>query len=199
MFNLTKGSDVHMGYWDTGGRKTITVPASGRACNQTIPDEDNGMEIDDPNARFAPLKLTSPSQTRNRIRLRWKRVSGASKYVLYGNRCNTKTRRYKKIKLAEISGLSCLVRQIGGKNKNYRKVLVNKSRVKLKKGKTFKIRARAVGTRVKRHKKIRCESSNPSIATVTKKGRIKALTKGKCTIYVYAQNGKYKAVKVTVR
>ena len=48
--------------------------------------------------------------------------------------------------------------------------------------------------------KFRFESSDPKVATVTKKGKVKGIKKGKsCYIYIYAQNGVYKQVKVTVK
>ena len=54
-------------------------------------------------------------------------------------------------------------------------------------------------TAVKKHAPLRYESSNPKIAKVTAKGKIKALKKGKCYIYAYAQNGTFAKVKVTVK
>lgn len=45
---------------------------------------------------------------------------------------------------------------------------------------------------------IRYESSNKEIASVNKKGKILAKTKGTCYLYAYAQNGVYKRIKVTV-
>ena len=51
----------------------------------------------------------------------------------------------------------------------------------------------------KHAKELRFASSNKKVATVTEKGVIKAVGKGKCTIYVYAKNGYAKKVKVTVR
>ena len=50
-----------------------------------------------------------------------------------------------------------------------------------------------------KNKKLTYVSSNKKVATVDKKGKIKAKKKGKCTIYVYAKNGKRAAVKVTVK
>ena len=47
--------------------------------------------------------------------------------------------------------------------------------------------------------KFRYESTNTKVATVTKKGVVKAKKKGTAYIYVYAQNGVYKKVKVTVK
>lgn len=45
---------------------------------------------------------------------------------------------------------------------------------------------------------LRYESTNTEIATVNSKGKITAKDKGSCYVYVYAQNGVYKRIKVTV-
>ena len=89
----------------------------------------------------------------------------------------------------------------GGKYGVAKAVKLNKSKVKIKNGKTFKIKASEIkkDKKIKRHRAICYESSNTKIATVNSKGKIKAKKKGKCTIYVYAQNGVYKTVKVTVK
>lgn len=93
----------------------------------------------------------------------------------------------------------------GGKPGNYKKVKTKKKAktIKLKKGKTCKLGAKAVPAsqkhKVKKYRGIRYESSNPDIASVTKKGVIKAKKKGTCYVYVYAQNGVYVRVKVIVR
>ena len=90
---------------------------------------------------------------------------------------------------------------LGGKYGVAKAVKLNKSKVKIKKGKTFKIKASEIkkDKKIKKHRAICYESSNTKIATVNSKGKIKAKKKGKCTIYVYAQNGVYKSVKVTVK
>lgn len=90
---------------------------------------------------------------------------------------------------------------LGGKYGVAKAVKLNKSNVKIKKGKTFKIKASEIkkDKKIKRHRAICYESSNTKIATVNSKGKIKAKKKGKCTIYVYAQNGVYKTVKVTIK
>ena len=89
----------------------------------------------------------------------------------------------------------------GGKYGVAKSVKLNKSKATIKKGKTFKIKASEIkkDKKIKRHRAICYESSNTKIATVDSKGKIKAKKKGKCTIYVYAQNGVYKTVKVTVK
>ena len=43
------------------------------------------------------------------------------------------------------------------------------------------------------------ESTNTKVATVTKGGKIQPKSKGSCSIYVYAQNGVYKKIKLTVK
>ena len=52
---------------------------------------------------------------------------------------------------------------------------------------------------MKKHRKLSYETSNPAVAKVLKNGKIKAVGKGSCNVYVYAQNGVYKKVKVTVK
>ena len=90
-----------------------------------------------------------------------------------------------------------------GKYVNAKGVKLNKTKASIKKGKTFRIKAKVVlGSKkgkFKQHRKICYESSNAAVATVTKKGVIKGKKKGTCSIYVYAQNGVYKTIKVTVK
>lgn len=89
----------------------------------------------------------------------------------------------------------------GGTYGNAKSVKVNKKKVTLKTGKTFTIKASEVkkDKKLKKHRKIAYESSNKKVATVTSKGKVKAVGKGTCYIYAYAQNGVYTKVKVTVK
>lgn len=77
----------------------------------------------------------------------------------------------------------------------------NVTEVTLKKGKTAQITAVEVkkDKKIKHHRKLCYESSNTKVAIVTSNGRIKATGKGSCTVWVYAQNGVYKAITVTVK
>ncbi len=96
----------------------------------------------------------------------------------------------------------------GGTKKytNAKSVTVKKAKVSLKAGKTYKIKA-AVKKLKKNSKlipsgfapKLRYLSSNNKIASVNRKGKIKAKAKGTCRIYVYAANGVWKTVRVTVK
>ena len=89
----------------------------------------------------------------------------------------------------------------GGKYGNAASVKVNKTAVSLAVGKTFTMKAEQIvkDLPIKKHAAIKYESSNSRVASVTSKGVIKAKKKGSCYIYVYAQNGMYKRVKVTVK
>ena len=83
---------------------------------------------------------------------------------------------------------------------NATSVSVKKKTVRLKKGKTFKLGAsfKKTGT-VKQHRKLSYETTKPKVAKVNKKGKIKAVGKGTCKVYAYAQNGVMKVIKVTVK
>ena len=95
------------------------------------------------------------------------------------------------------------VATIGGKVGNYKKVKLNKKIVKLKCGKVFKIKAEQVPEKkklkVKRHRDLCFESSNPAIAAVSASGRVKAKEKGRCVIYVYSQSGTFNKMTVRVK
>ena len=53
--------------------------------------------------------------------------------------------------------------------------------------------------KIKNHRKIAFESVKENVASVSKKGIIKAKKKGKTTVWVYAQNGICTKVKVVVK
>ena len=92
----------------------------------------------------------------------------------------------------------------GGKVTNYKSIKLNASSKALKKGKTFKVKVTSKTKQVKKasvknHRSFKYESSNTKIATVSSKGKIKAKKKGTCYVYVYAQNGVYKRIKIKVK
>ena len=77
----------------------------------------------------------------------------------------------------------------------------NVSKITLKKGKTAQITAKEIkkDKKIRHHRKLCYESCNTAVATVTPEGLIQAVGKGTCTIWVYAQNGVYAALTVTVK
>lgn len=104
----------------------------------------------------------------------------------------------KRVVLARSKAVHSVTR--GGKYDNAKYIRVNKNAVTLKKGKTFVLKAKQVtfGKPIKAHERIRYESTNRRVATVNSKGVIEAKSKGTCYIFVFAQNGISKKVKVTV-
>ena len=94
----------------------------------------------------------------------------------------------------------------GGKVGNYKAVKltnVKKNKVSVKKGKTFKIKAKSIvqskKLKVKKHRTLRYESTNSKVAKVDKNGKITAKKKGTCFVYVYDQSGNFAKIKVTVK
>ena len=77
----------------------------------------------------------------------------------------------------------------------------NVSKITLKKEKTAQITAKEIkkDKKIRHHRNLCYESSNTAVATVTPEGLIQAVGKGTCTIWVYAQNGVYAALTVTVK
>lgn len=176
-------------------------------------------------SKFTPLCLKAKSG-KKKITLSWKKVKEADSYVVFGSKCGTnmekiatvKDNKYvaKKLKkgkyykyivvavkgknvLAISKSAHCVTK--GGKYGNPTKLIIKKSKLTIKKGKSKKVKTKLkVSKKTKWHiSKYRYESSNSKVATVNKKGKIKAKSKGKCSIYVYAQNGIYKRIKVTVK
>jgi hypothetical protein len=90
----------------------------------------------------------------------------------------------------------------GGNYTNVKKLTVSKKTLKLKAKKSTKIKVKI--TKDDKNKKLKSKkltyvSSNPNVAKVNSKGKITAKKKGKCTIYVYANNGISASTKVTVK
>lgn len=78
-----------------------------------------------------------------------------------------------------------------------KKVVVNKKRIVLKKGKKVKLKAKLKPANAT--EKVTFKSSNKKVAKVTKNGVVKAVKKGKCKITVKTASGKKAVVKVTVK
>jgi hypothetical protein len=97
----------------------------------------------------------------------------------------------------------------GGGTKKYtnaKAVKLKKTRITLKKGRTFKIKAKVVKLKKKKKlmpkihaPKLRYMTSNSKVAAVSDSGRITAKGKGTCIVYAYAHNGVSGKIKATVR
>ena len=178
---------------------------------------------------FGKLCVKVKKSKKKAISLTWKKIQVAKTYVIYGAKCGTsykkiatvhrKTFTNKKLKKGtyykymvvalnekgKVVAISKLIHvaTTGGKVGNCKKLKVNKSKVKLKQGRKFKLKVKQIAkskkVKLKKHRKTAFESDNQDVAVVSKKGVITAKKKGKCSVYVYAQNGVYKRVKVTVK
>ena len=178
---------------------------------------------------FGKLCVKVKKSKKKAISLTWKKIQVAKTYVIYGAKCGTsykkiatvhrKTFTNKKLKKGtyykymvvalnekgEVVAISKLIHVAtkGGKVGNCKKLKVNKSKVNLKQGRKFKLKVKQIAkskkVKLKKHRKTAFESDNQDVAVVSKKGVITAKKKGKCSVYVYAQNGVYKQVKVTVK
>lgn len=82
-------------------------------------------------------------------------------------------------------------------------IKVNKTSVTVKKGKSVKVKGTIVCKKKPLNKAhgayVRYKSSDIHFAKVDKNGKITGKKKGKCKVYVYTQNGIWKAVNVTVK
>ncbi|MDE5863998.1 MAG: fibronectin type III domain-containing protein [Lachnospiraceae bacterium] len=224
-----------------GETRTETVVGTSALVNvpkavQAVTDDSIAAQSseDVKGAVFNALQARSTKLTNKSVTLKWKKVSGADGYKVYGNRCGKKN-HYKLIadmgrgktsytqkklkkgtyykyvvaayKIVDGEKVTMAVSKTihaattGGKYGVAKSVNVNKSKITLKKGGKFTIKAQEVkkDKTIKHHRKIAYESDNSEIATVSAKGVAKAKKKGSCYIYVYAQNGVYKRVKVTVK
>ena len=200
-------------------------------------------DSDLPGAVFNKLQLKSKKQTNTSITISWNKVSGAKKYVIYGNKCGKKTklkklatvkakdtktytRTFKKVlgkKLKKGTYYKFMIVALdsnnkvvssskiihvatkGGKVGNVSKVTTKakKNKVTVKKGKTFKLAGKQIAAskklKVKEHRKVTYESTNPKVAKVSKKGVITGKKRGSCYVYAYAQNGVFAKIKVTIK
>ena len=183
---------------------------------------------------FGRLQLRVSKAAARKLTLKWKKVSGAAKYVMYGNVAGRKP--YKKLAEIRKSKKSYTKKSLkpgkwykllliaydqngnvltasrpvfaataGGKYANPAKLstAAKKNKVSVKVKKSFKLKAKAAKAsgklKMKTYRKIRYESSNPKIASVSSKGVIKGKKKGSCYIYAYAQNGVFQKIKVKVK
>ena len=107
----------------------------------------------------------------------------------------------KKVYIAKSNPLHVALKD--AKATNAKKVTVNQTNVRLKAGDTFVIRSRTKLENTNKKELLhvaayRYYTSDQSVASVSKTGKIKALKSGTCVIYVVANNGVYGTIKVTV-
>lgn len=88
----------------------------------------------------------------------------------------------------------------GGKYSNPVKIRINKSTISVNTKKTFRLKAKVIGKKLKKDSRgLRYISASPSIAKVSKKGVITGVRRGSCYVYCIARNGLLKRARVKVK
>ena len=171
-------------------------------------------------ASYLPMR-TYGRRTGKSLKLSWKKVRGARNYVVYAGTLNG---TYRKVK--STAGSSASVRKIsgspvrkgtykavvlaynkkgkvtavsqtvftGGANK---KIRVKTAKIRMKKGRSYRLKASSGQSR--KYRGLRYVSTNKKVAAVSGSGKIRAGKRGRAYIYVYAQDGYSKKVKVQVK
>lgn len=129
-----------------------------------------------------------------------KKLNTASSYSI-------KVKAYRTINGKKVYIADGIMLHIAGKDNriytNVKSIKLSKKSFVLKKGKTAKIKASAVKQDKKKKllpkSRLSYQTTNKKVATVNKSGKIKAVKKGTCYIYVTASNGVKAKVKVRVK
>ena len=141
-----------------------------------------------------------------------KTIKGSSKVTYTHTKLKAgKYYKYMVVAYKVVNGKKCIITTsksahavtTSSKYANPTKVSVKSTKMTIKIGKKATIKASYTLPKGKKSQthiaKFRYESSNTKVATVSKKGVVKAKKKGTAYIYVYAHNGIYKKVKITVK
>lgn len=202
-------------------------PALGKLTTLEGMVQSLSENADPAGSTFSILQLKGKKVKKTSITIGWKAVPNAAGYVIYAAPCGSKYAQltttggtsftqsglkkgtYYKYLVSAYDGYgnilasskSIHVATAGGKKGNTKAVKLNKKKVSLKKGKSVKLKATLKNGKLKvsKHRKVAFESDNPSVAIVSKSGKVKAVGTGKCTIYAYAQNGVFAKCKITVK
>ncbi len=179
---------------------------------------------------FHLLALRCTQTGNNTAKLKWNKVAGAKKYVVYGSLCGEKIQKLAvvKKKTYNVTGLekggyykfyvaaydgddnklakSAHIHVItgGGETGNPAKLTTKavNDEISLEEDDTFSLKAAQAGARddikITQHRAVKYESTDTDIATVSSKGVVRGKKTGSCFVYVYAQNGLFKKIKVMV-
>ena len=177
---------------------------------------------------YGKLQAKAKKSAKKANKITWKKQEGAVKYVIYGGNCGKKIKKLKVVKKNKfdskklkkgkyykyivvavdkddkVIAISKMIHAAtkGGKVGNPKAIKLKKKKLTVYVGKTAKIKAKLTKpkkVKVKNHRKLSYESTDNTIAAVSKKGVVKGLKKGQCTVWVYAQNGIGKKITITVK
>ena len=146
-------------------------------------------EKDPKGTKVAPLLLKSTKQTKNSIKLAWKKPAGTKKHVLYGNICGTKNNMKKLKTLTKTSfNVKKAVKKLKkGKYYKFMVVAVDKNNNVVSSSKI--IHAATKGGKVGNHKKVVVKKSILAKAKKLKKGKTLSL---KPTLKLQSKKLKFK-------
>ena len=151
-------------------------------------------------SKEAPMKLLAALKGHNKTKYTHKNLKSN-----YGYRYQVKAYKLVKGKKKGMNESLIVYTFALDKNSKYgnpAKITVKKNSLNLLAGKTETIQATVVTEGKKKRKKLCAEkrylTSDSSIVTVSKNGKITAKKKGECYVYVVAQNGVVKRIKVKV-
>ena len=92
------------------GRTDKTYQKNGAALEKEIMSAVN--DKDHAGAAYAALKFRSTKQGIHSISLKWEKTKGAVKYVLYANRCNSRTKKFRMVRIAQLTGTKYKVKRL---------------------------------------------------------------------------------------
>ena len=147
-------------------------------------------------ADWINARRSKPYRAANKLNLK----KNIKVYVIAYRKVNGKETKLAKSITAHVVGTK------NAKYTNVKKIKLSKSSYTLKANKTATVKAEIVLEDKKKKQlsdghapEFRYASSNTKVAAVDANGRIKAVGKGTCYIYVYAKNGYAKKIKVVVK
>ena len=175
----------------SNGKLRVTWAGTGNADRYLISVSEKGVS-------GSTVKKTAAGSTRAYL------IKGLKKGKIYKCRVYAQKAYGNSFKTISSSRLVYAVSgDVKGSYTNPKAVKLNKTSVKLKKGKAFKLKATV--KKVKSGKKllsytsaVRYFSTNARVATVSSKGVVKAKSAGSCYVYAQAPNGIWKKLAVRV-
>ncbi|MDO4532726.1 MAG: Ig-like domain-containing protein, partial [Coriobacteriia bacterium] len=132
-------------------------------------------DADPAGSTFAKLKLVSKKQSKTSVTIKWTKVRGAAKYVIYGNQCGSKN-KMKKIKTVSASKLSKKFTKIAGKKvkagKSYKFLVVALDKNGMVVTSSKVVHAYTKGGKYTNHKSVKVKVGSKFVKAVTiKKGK----------------------------
>jgi hypothetical protein len=205
--------------------KKVSRAANFKLKGSTASQAENLLSVmkstgDFQDAAYLPMR-TYARHTGKTLKLSWKKVRGAKKYVVYAGTPNGTYVRAK-----TTAGTSAVVKKLSGKkikkgtckaavlayNKKGKVIAVSQTvftggsnktirvkttKLRMRRGRSYRLKASSGQS--KKYRSLRYVSTNKKVAAVSSSGKIRAGKRGTTYVYIYAQDGYSKKVKVQVK